>query len=264
MKSESACLKNATNFLTDIELLKLSERFDIISPIEKDNLSGCSYDLRVGKSLSSRNLSNNFDISNEPYYIESGEVVTINTLEKIDFRQLLCMGIICNKHSILAKGIFHPMTVIDPGFRGVLAVTFINIGNTPYRINSGDKICKLCIFPTKIKPLNIYGSTQSPSYKEGSLDIANIYNTQSPNDKILDLSKMYGAPLQNIINRIENIENNYSIAELQINAKNRKEVSQNYRSLVIALIAGAFGAFISIYWKDFWTLISPHLPVITF
>jgi hypothetical protein len=156
------------------------------------------------------------------------------------------------------------MTVIDPGFNGILAITFINIGNTPYKISYGDKICKLCIYPNKIQPNNIYGTTQSPSFKEGSLDIANIYNTQSPKDINIDLSKMYGAPFQNLNSRLEKLETNYSLAELQVARKRKKEMSQSFMNLLIALISGTIGAFISIYWEDFWKFIAPHLPTISF
>lgn len=246
----SKLLNNNRNFLIDKEILLLCRKHRLIDPFEQNNLSGNSYDLRVGDVLSSRNLSATFYICSEPYIVESGEVVTIKTYEKVDFFSVLCSGFICNKHSILAKGLFHPITSIDPGFNGELAVTFINLGNTRYKITYGDKISKLFISPLISRPKNIYGQSQRPSYREGSLEIATYFDNPVKPDNPEMYTRMYGEPLRNLYLRMDNIEKELSIADIKTDYNRRKESRSNLFNLIFALISGGSGALLAIYWKD--------------
>jgi len=243
-------LKGYFNFLIDKEIIQLSNQFNLISPLEEKNLSGNSYDLRVGNMLTSRNHSSTFDISKDSYAIESGEVVTISTMENINFLNILCSGIICNKHSILARGLFHPITTIDPGFNETLAVTFINLGNTRYKLNHGDKIAKLFVSPLKKIPQNIYGENQRPSYREGSLEIATIFDNPIKHDDPEMYTKMYGEPIKHLYGRIENIERELSIADIKKDYKQRTEFRTSFKNIIYALVSGVSGALLAIYWKN--------------
>lgn len=250
MKDSVKIIKNLNNFFIDSELVELSEKFGLIEPLLIENLSGNSYDLRVGRLLSSRNRSSTFEIYNKSYFIESGEVVTINTLEKINFFSMLSAGIICNKHSILAKGLFHPITTIDPGFNDILAVTFINLGNTRYEIKYGDKIAKLLVYPLHKLPTNIYGKTQKPSYREGSLEIATIFNIPDVQDDSSTFAKMYGKPLKYLYERIEKLENELSFSDIRREHTKMKESANALKSILFALLSGISGALLATFWKD--------------
>src|ERR1041385_2906171 len=100
--------------LIDKTIISLSKKSGLIKPLDPNSLSGCSYDLRAGQILRSRNKMSSFDLSTE-YVVESGECVTVETLEEVNIRTLPLFGVIVNKHSILAKGFFHPITTVDPG-----------------------------------------------------------------------------------------------------------------------------------------------------
>ncbi|PLX95377.1 MAG: hypothetical protein C0621_03880 [Desulfuromonas sp.] len=240
--------KEIKNFFIDKEIEYLAVKHNVISNFESDCLSGASYDLRVGSTVVSRNKQSTFDISNSSYIVESGEVVTIETLEKIDFNAFLCSGIISNKHSILAKGFFHPITVIDPGFNGKLVLTFINLGNTRFTITKGDKLAKLLISPVSKLPTRIYGDTQSPSFREGSLAVASVIEKPNTDSEDLDYSKMYGEPISHLYERVELLEKEYGVYELKSELKRKKEKNKNILNTLLALLSGVSGALVTLYW----------------
>jgi deoxycytidine triphosphate deaminase len=201
----------AGSLVTDVELEQLVKDFGVIDPFEPELLSGCSYDLRIGKPIRSRNRSRVFDLSKDDFSIESGEAVTFDTMEVLDFKRILLFGFIVNKHSVLAKGLVHPITKVDPGFRGPLAITLFNQGNKAETVEYGQGLVSLIIMKPLGKVERIYGVSQRPSYREGSLDIAAIDNEpeQPLDDK--GLSKMYGRPLSRLYERVEELEKRFDV-----------------------------------------------------
>lgn len=243
------CLKDQ-NVLIDKQIVDLALNHNLINPFDESFLSGCSYDLRVGSVLRSRNRLSTYDLSKNTYVIESGECITIETLEEVDFRDILLFGIISNKHSILAKGLFHPITTIDPGFKGTLAVTFMHLGNIRYELKQGDKIAALSFHPIYPKPKNIYGITQSPSYREGSTDIALIVDKPKELDDDMSLASMYGKPIEKLYEKIANLENNFQLATLNNESRKIRGRKIVYWSMLFALLSGLSGSLITLYWKE--------------
>ena len=172
--------------LSDVAISRLCVQNHLIRPFDPEMLSGCSYDLRAGTKLRSRNREQSFDLDSAPYVIESGECVTLTTLETVDFREPFSLelggetvtaymsALILNKHTIVATGLFHPDTSVDPGFRGPLALTLMNFGPIGYLIHSMERIAKIVFVPIIMPVERVYGVTQVPSVREGDTNMALI------------------------------------------------------------------------------------------
>jgi len=247
-----------TGPLTDPLLRRLGPQF--LDPINFDLLSGCAYDARVGKFLKSRNRQASWKFADKgEYVIESGESVTIETQEEFNFRDSIeidghkyyLFALVYNKHTILGKGLFHPTTAVDPGFKGPLALTFINLGNLPVPINAGDPIAKITFFPLYPHPTRIYGTSQRPTVREGSTDFALIMDAGSANDDDRRLAKMYGRPLARLYERFDELERSVELRRLQ-----RAEIERTERrniwyaafiAIFSAIVGAVLGAVITVY-----------------
>lgn len=233
------------NFLIDKQIIELSNSKGLITNFDENFLSGCSYDLRVGKTVRSRSRLTTFDLDKHEYYAESGECFTIETLERVNLRDTLSYGLIFNKHSILGKGLFHPATTVDPGFTGSLAITFFNLGNTPIQIEKEMKICSIHFQPVTPKPEKIYGKNLQPSIKEGTTEFA-LY-VDNPNIERKDelLAKMYGAPISRLFKKVEELESNFDFNVLKRDYISRKEKKQNIKTFWIALTTALIASLVS-------------------
>src|SRR5438874_1253668 len=89
--------------LIDHDIIDLVSRYRIIEPFDKRLLSGCSCDLRVGAEVRSRQRKRRFELSKEKneFCIKSGECVTFQTLEELNFRDPPLFGFVVNKHTVL-------------------------------------------------------------------------------------------------------------------------------------------------------------------
>lgn len=247
--------KFTQNYLTDknIEDLVSSGKLFADSTFLPKQLSGCAYDLRAGKNLTSRNRGVVVEISTDGYVIQPGELVTIQTLEYIDLSNPLLMGLIVNSHTLLSLGLYHPITTIDPGFKGHLAVTLINHGNTGYRLCSEDRIVKLLLCPVSPTPNRIYGQQYRPRVIEGSLEHS-LYVERYKLEKIhpSQLADYFGGPLADLVERVETLEKD----------SGRYRVEQQlgrYRGLLSAIgviFAGAVGAILANYWPTIWNILT--------
>jgi deoxycytidine triphosphate deaminase len=194
--------------LIDRDIVDLVHRYAVISPFEPDMLSGCSYDLRLGSEIRSRNRKQKFELSQErnEFHIEAGECITFQTLEELNFREPPLFGFVVNKHTMLARGIVHPTTKIDPGFKGSLAVTIFNQGGPAEKIKFGQPMAALIVYPLQSIPDRIYGDTQKPTAREGATEIATVVDEPSGPLDDEGLSKMYGKPLWRLYERVRDLE----------------------------------------------------------
>ncbi|UYN96059.1 MAG: hypothetical protein KIT25_03700 [Enhydrobacter sp.] len=243
--------------LTDVQIEELVGAHNLISHFDAKLLSGCSYDLRVGSALKSRNRQTSFDLLKADYIVESGECITINSLEEIDFRSVLLFGYIANKHSIVATGLFHPITTIDPGFQGPLALSFMNLGNVRIRIRHGQPIAKLICVPLWSRPTRIYGVSQNPSYREGSTDIALVVDKPEHRDVDTELSNMYGQPIRRLYEHVGALSKQLEVSEL----KTFQKAVLRRREIVIAVIAATLGGLVGTASMITWELAKPAIGV---
>lgn len=236
--------------LTDSEIEELVKSEAILTSFDSSFLSGCSYDLRIGRSVRSRNRSRLFDLTKRDYSFESGECITFETIETINFSQMSLFGIVVNKHSVLARGIVHPITKIDPGYNGTLAITLFNFGNKSETIQYGQPLVSLVIFGLRSKPRKVYGANQKPSYREGSLDIAAIGN--EPEDQIDDkgLSKMYGTAVSRLYERVEELEKRLDVGVLLKDKSKKTARADLMWRIAIPLAAAIFAALINQNWTE--------------
>ena len=230
--------------LTDEDITKLAESAALIVPFEPAMLSGCAYDLRAGKTVRSRNRGRTFNIEKSEYHVESGECVTFETLEAVDFRTTLLFGWIVNKHSVLAKGLAHPITKVDPGFTGPLAITLFNLGSVPEPIRYGQPLVSLVVSGLHSEPTRVYGVSQRPSFIEGSLDIASIVNEPAEPLDDAALARMYGRPLTRVYERLAKVEASVEaglIKQGEERAARRREIALRVFLVIVgaALAAGA-------------------------
>lgn len=235
---------------SQIEQMSLSE--GLIEPFEPDCLSGCSYDLRAGGVLRSRTRLGSFDLNTNSYIVESGECITVESFEKVNLAAPLMFAVIANKHSVLAKGIFHPITTVDPGFRGHLALTFIHSGSVRFKISRGDKIAKIYFSPIAPMPKNIYGVTQRPSYSEGSTDIALIVDQPQMLEEDALLAPVYGRPVARLYERIDNIEKNMGILEFKRKGEAGRKRKELFWAIVLSVLSGISGSLVTIYWDPIY------------
>lgn len=253
--SPGAVQNRSSILLIDREIERLVKEKEIIFPFDPNLLSGCTYDLRAGAHLSSRNRLRRFDLSKGEYVIESGECVTIHSLETINFREVPIFGSIGNKHTILAKGLFHPSTTIDPGFKGPLALTFINMGNVRYKVSMGDRIAKLELVQLADEPDRIYGENQRPSHREGSTDIALIVDSPEHRDDDDELEKMYGAPVAKLYSYLREYRNSSELWNRRV----REERGKWYRTVVLSISCTFVGAIVGVAAREEWPTLKLYI-----
>jgi deoxycytidine triphosphate deaminase len=236
--------------LTDEEITALAEA-GAISPFDPALLSGCSYDLRAGTILRSRNRARTFNLEKGEYYVESGECVTIETHEKLDFSSTLLFGFVTNKHSMLARGIFHPITKVDPGFSGPLAITLFNQGSVAEPIHFQQRLVALIIKPVATMPKRIYGASQTPSYRQGDIDIASIINEPAEPLNDAGLARMYGRPVARLYERVDSLERSVDAGLIKQGRERRARGADLAWRFVVALVGGAV-ALTGKYILDSW------------
>ena len=239
--------KNYMTFLIDTEIEALVKQSKLFrqDTFSSDQLSACAYDLRAGDHLVSRNRGISIRLDRDGYPVQPGEVVTIRTKEWLDLSDPYLVGIIGNSHTQLSQGIFHPLTVIDPGFKGYLAITLINSGNSVYTISEGDRIAKLLLAPVSSKPSRLYGSKYPPRVRPGALEHA-LYFERDKFDALEwnELTIFFGGPLSMIVSRIEKLEKE---AELY-HTKAQLERYRKFWQVLWTVLAGAAGAILAQYW----------------
>lgn len=108
----------------------------------ENSIQGASYDLRVGTIFYSKTLTGRDCICEAPPSIRlmPGELVSIFTMEDLDLPLNIC-GAAFGLNSKTSKGLLVMNSGhVDPGFRGPLTVTAINMTKLPLTLRVGDPI----------------------------------------------------------------------------------------------------------------------------
>ncbi|HEX7724520.1 MAG TPA: dUTP diphosphatase [Candidatus Paceibacterota bacterium] len=91
--------------------------------------------------------------AHEDYELKPGERKIFFTGFALEFPNGYA-AIVKDKGSLPKNGGIHSMGgVFDAGYRGEYNANLINLGSEPYRINKGDKIAQVVIFPVVIGEL---------------------------------------------------------------------------------------------------------------
>lgn len=147
-------------FLTDSELKRLFKADSLpirgIEKVEENELDSinsqiqpCSIDLRISEIfLPSKNNKKGpaTRYRTNQYQLGVGESVKITTRETFDLGNAYG-GLLLAPARLTRRGIIVPdIGHIDPGFKGDLRITLINMGRHPYELKSGDTIATVLLF----------------------------------------------------------------------------------------------------------------------
>ncbi|MBI5102391.1 MAG: hypothetical protein HZB33_11220 [Nitrospirae bacterium] len=251
--------KRTQNYLIDKDIVTLVDNGKLFleDTFEQLQLSGCAYDLRAGNRLTSRNRSITIDLDSEGYIIQPGEVVTIVSKERLDLSDPLLLGIIANSHTQLSQGVFHPISTVDPGFKGPPTITFLNQGNTPYKIREGDRIGKLLLAPIAPHPDRIYGANYRPRVIEGSLEHS-LYSERHKLGAVTaeDTKEFLGGPIGELAGRVDNLEKSAELHRTQQSLKRYQILTGGIWLILAGIISGAIGGIIANKWDAILTFLN--------
>lgn len=121
--------------LSDVEIEKcLKEGSLVISPFEESCLNGAGYDLRLGVEL----------------VVPPREHRLVVTLERIELGENLT-GTLHIRSTLARAGVFASLALVDPGFRGQLTVSLLNVGSTEFRMAKNDRFLQLVLHDLSTK-----------------------------------------------------------------------------------------------------------------
>jgi deoxycytidine triphosphate deaminase len=240
--------KRTQNLLIDTDILALVKEGKLFkSGFDESLLGGIAYDLRAGTVLASRNRAQTYEINDEDYVVVPGEIVTIETIEEVDFADPLVAGLIISNHTQVSSGFFHPTTSVDAGFQGRLSLTLMNVGNTGYPVRARNRIAKLIIIPVYPGPERLYGVGQHPRVREGSIKHALVVDRRESHNEI-DLPHFFGGPIGILARQVEELEK-------RIQSERATRELSLYRRVAYGIgviILGATGAILADnYWSSF-------------
>lgn len=173
-----------------------------IYPYEEECLTPVGYDVRIGNRYVSAIDARLYDMNeNDQVTIKPGDTVLITTLEKVDMPDDRSISaFITSKVSIVAKGLSHISTNIDPDWKGNLLIAIHNPSCGKVILNHGDSLCTLNFIENK-----------SPSTKEcgkdsGRTDILlNQFVTNARESHTLEQSKIRKQHRRSLILKISTI-----------------------------------------------------------
>jgi deoxycytidine triphosphate deaminase len=250
----TAFQRPSQNVLTDVDIALLASRRQlIVSGFEAANLSGAAYDLRAGDVLISRQRSNSVDLTSEEFVLLPGEVITIQSLEYVNLDNPICVGIIHSSHTQVSQGVFHPTTSIDPGFSGPLAITLMNAGNIGVRIRRGDRIAKVTFMPVSPRPQRIYGVTQQPRVRQGSVEHGLVVDRLR--EEVVAEDDFFGGPLRALALRVRALEENRALYRVTSEAR----VYRNIVNAAWTVVALVIGGVLANKWDAVWSFMVREL-----
>lgn len=238
--------KRTQNLLVDSDIVALVNSGRLFrGGFDAAFLGSVAYDLRADTSIASRNRTRTFVVSpQQEFVIEPGEVVTIETIEDLDFTDPLMVGLILTNHTQASVGLFHPTTSVDAGFQGHLSITLTNQGNTGYPIQPGQRIAKLLFIPVAPTPDRLYGSGQLPRVRQGSLEHALVLERRDPTDDV-EIGQFLGGPMEGLVRRVTELEANMQVHSERQSLKNYRTVAKGTAVVVL----GAAGSVLATYWQ---------------
>ena len=141
-----------------------------------DNCEGVSYSLTLGPRYQSISKTEQaYRKISGTLTLEPSEAVNVEINEKFNFVDAegrpRYFGIIVANARLLAGGVSHPATMIDPGFRHTTTLTLLNLRNFPSRPfrPGSDKIAKLIVIELGLEELPS-GWEETPAYMQSGPD----------------------------------------------------------------------------------------------
>lgn len=115
--------------LSDTSIMKsIRDGLVNIVPFEDSSLGPAGYDLRA----------------DEEVILRPNEQKLVATFERVELSPSL-LGILHLRSSFAREGIFASLALIDPGFRGQLTVSLLNMGREQVKIERGEPFLQLTL-----------------------------------------------------------------------------------------------------------------------
>jgi dCTP deaminase len=221
----------------------------IIEPFDTTYLEPASYDLRVGNSIISITNGGQKSLSEGKFIINPGELILVETLEKVAFPDFL-QGRICSKVTLLQKGLSSIATKIDPGYglpRGwPLLLVFHHYGHEVIKLDPGQPVCSVEIelleSPAE-KPYTPKGPMKV-SYSRSEDPLAKL-KSDFRNVNQDEIERFHGHPIDDIVLAIGKLQKNYDFIENQFKPRSFwKTVAIVYGVYIVLAFLLSFDAYI--------------------
>lgn len=144
---------------TDIRAILQTERnvdnleTIVIHPFDEKSLSPVGYDLRAGIKYQLLHEGVESLVEYSQIIIPPGETISIQTLEWIAMPMNKSLsGFITSRVMLVASGLSHVSTTVDPDWIGNLLITMTNHSKVPFIIDTGERICTLSFIQNKSIP----------------------------------------------------------------------------------------------------------------
>jgi len=118
-----------------------------IDPFEDSSLGPAGYDLRA----------------DEKVILRPNEQKLVSTLERVELSPSL-LGILHLRSSFAREGIFASLALIDPGFRGQLTVSLLNMGREEVKIERGEPFLQLTLIKLSSEAAKSYEGRYQGSF----------------------------------------------------------------------------------------------------
>ena len=113
--------------LSDISIKKhVDDGRIIIDPFDKSRITPAGYDLSAGKDI----------------LIHGGEHKLVATHERIELPNDL-LAVLHLRSSFAREGLFASFAIVDPGFKGQLTVSLLNVSHNPIKIKQKERLLQL-------------------------------------------------------------------------------------------------------------------------
>ncbi len=147
--------------LVDFEIKSALELGMLGSNFSANSIQPASYDLRIGEKaiFSSTNKKHkSINLIEETPLFEPHSIAVLSTKEKIEFPKFL-LGRLGSMTSLTSNAIIALFGAhVDPGFKGVLYITLINLGNNKFPIEYEQPFITMEISYLSMHPKNPYSS----------------------------------------------------------------------------------------------------------
>lgn len=119
---------------------------NVVKPYEEKNLAPFGIDLTVGKECYNLTTGERIYLEGDKIFpMRHGDFVVIWTSEELDVPSSW-FGLVSSKVSLVAQGLTHIGTKVDPGFKGRLQLSFKNDGHRIIELKEGRPICNVAFF----------------------------------------------------------------------------------------------------------------------
>lgn len=128
--------------LIEADIRRFAKECQLLNPFSEGQLRQCFYDFRVGSKIVYAHPQGHIQVSlsaGEGFTLKPGEVCTVYSLEEVHM-PLNMKGRLALRGTLGNRQILYRGGPINPGYKGHLFFTLINVGGAPVTVSYGDGI----------------------------------------------------------------------------------------------------------------------------